>query len=137
MSVRERITTREVSSGLIFATIEVSKNMRKVVIVHAPITTMSLYPVTYSHSSSAGFLLSHSGKCLFHGPGFHSLFLTCTVEISDALTRGSRAFPCLLARRYGSNRLMAVWRNRNRRSERWTFRRRRHWASANEENWVD
>ena len=28
------------------------------------------------------------------------------------MAQGSRAFPCLLARHCGSNRLMAAWRNR-------------------------
>ena len=73
------MTAREVKPGLAVATIEVPKNTRKLAIVHAPITSMSMYPVTYSHSSSAGVLVEPSGKCLFHGPGFHCLLPTWEV----------------------------------------------------------
>jgi hypothetical protein len=45
---------------LTVATIDVSRNMRKPPIAHAPITMMSLYPVTYSSSSSAGVLAESS-----------------------------------------------------------------------------
>jgi len=58
------MTAREVKPGLAVATIEVPKNTRKLAIVHAPITTMSLYPVTYSHSS-AGVLVESSSEVSF------------------------------------------------------------------------
>ena len=64
------MTAREVKPGLTVAAIEVSKDMRKSAIVPAPITTMSLYPVTYFHSSSAGVLIESFREVSFPWPRF-------------------------------------------------------------------